>query len=238
VNDLLLFTVGLRCSHSGFARLASARAFILLLALGASCQKPRHFPVVVSAISDDGEPIKGVAVTIGKSFIGITDEEGRVRTRLDGQEGSRVPVEVDVPSGYKKIPSNQTLILRRITRSEGNTHKLVPIEFSVRFAPLKRKYLVLVRTDIAGMPVEAFGVERAVTNSKGAAMFVYEGSPGSELKVRLATTERPDLKPQNPVMSFTLGKKSDAYVVQQQFAVPPPPKKKVKKPIRMIPRRL
>jgi hypothetical protein len=211
-----------------------SRLLTLAIALQlAACQKPKAFPVVVSALTDDGQPLRGVPITIGQSFVGMTDDTGQLRTRLEGQEGAHVAVEAEVPSGYKRVPSNQALVLRRMTRSEGGMKHMLPVEFTLRFAPLKRRYLVLVHSDVASVPVEAFGIERAVTNSRGMAMFVYEGTPGNELKVRLGTGERPELRPQNPQFSFVLGRKSEAYVVRQVFAVqkPPPKRKPVKKPI-------
>jgi hypothetical protein len=76
---------------------------------------------------------------------------------------------------------------------------------------------VLVRAGVPGIPVETFGTQKAVTNGKGVAMFLYEGTPGDELQVKLVTDGRPDLMPRNPTQSFLLATRSEAYLVKEHF---------------------
>jgi len=76
---------------------------------------------------------------------------------------------------------------------------------------------VLVRVGVPGIPVETFGTQQAVTNGKGVAMFLYEGTPGDELQVKLVTDGRPDLLPRNPTESFLLATRSEAYLVKEHF---------------------
>ena len=108
-------------------------------------------------------------------------------------------------------------MLRRLGDIEGGGGHPLPIEHVVKFAPLQRQYAVLVRAGIAGLPVETFGTQQAVTNDKGVAMFLYEGTPGDELQVKLVTDARPDLMPRNPTQSFLLATRSEAYLVKEHF---------------------
>ena len=77
---------------------------------------------------------------------------------------------------------------------------------------------MLVRAGVAGIPVETFGTQQAVTNDKGVAMFLYEGTPGDELQVKLVTDGHPDLMPRNPTESFLLASRSEAYLVKERFS--------------------
>ena len=107
----------------------------------------------------------------------------------------------------------------------------------MKFSPLVRQYAVLVRVGVPGLDVETFGTRQAVTNTKGVAMFLYQGAPGDELQVKVNTAEHPELRPQNPTASFLLGPRSEAYVVKEKFNVYKAPVKH-HKPVHVGPHRL
>jgi hypothetical protein len=201
-------------------RLALAAA----LALAACSQEPARFPVLITAVTDDGKPVADLPVTLGKAPAGKTDADGHLRVRVAGTEGMKVTVTVAVPHGYKLASQSNALVLRRLTDIEGGSERLLPVEHTVKLAPLERQYAVLVRVGVAGLPIETFGTQQAVTNSKGVAMFVYRGQPGDELQVKISTAEHPELRPQNPTASFLLAQRSEAYVVKERFgtAAKPP----------------
>jgi hypothetical protein len=210
------------------------RALLLLTLLAGCAEDKTRFPVVISAVSDDGTPIPDLPITIGRIPAGVTDGEGKLRARVSGREGQKILVETTPPEGYKLASTSMMLVLRRMADIESGGGKL--LEFTVKLAPLQRKYAVLVRAGVAGLPVETFGTQQAVTNSKGVAMFLYTGAPGDELQVKISTASRPDLRPQNPQSSFLLAQKSEAYVVKEQFSAVKPPAKK--KPKHVGPKRL
>lgn len=197
-----------------------ARAVVALLAAAAvGCtEESGRFPVVISTTTDDGRPLPDLPVTVGKTPAGHTDGEGKLKLRIVGKEGARVAISVATPKGYHAVTADDGVVLRRLVDVEGDRRPL-PIEHVVRFAPVQRQYAVLVRAGIPGLPVEAFGTRQAVTNAEGVAMFLYEGTPGDELQVKLVTDARPDLRPQNPVQSFLLATRSEAYLVKERFAV-------------------
>jgi hypothetical protein len=197
--------------------------------------------VVISTTTDDGRPFPDVTVMLGKTPAGKTNADGKLSVNVRGKEGTKVSVSTDVPKGFKVAPggSGEALVLRRLSDvSDTGKGRILPIEHVVKFAPLVRQYAVLVRVGIPGLDVETFGTRQAVTNSKGVAMFLYQGAPGDELQVKVNTAEHPELKPQNPTASFVLGQRSEAYVVKEKFTIPKAPPVKRHKPVHVGPIRL
>jgi hypothetical protein len=207
------------------------------LCLAACNTEPARFPVVITAVTDDGKPVPNLPVTLGKASAGSTDADGHLRVHVSGKEGMKVAVSVQVPKGFKLASLSNALVLRRLTDIEGGSEKLLPIEHTIKLAPLERQYAVLVRAGVAGLPIETFGTQQAVTNSKGVAMFVYRGAPGDELQVKISTESHPDLRPQNPTTSFLLASRSEAYVFKEHFGVAKAVVKH-KKPVHIGPKRL
>lgn len=214
-----------------------AAALIAVAALSACSEEAGKFPVVISAITDDGKPMPDLMVTIGRSPAGKTDAEGKLKVRVVGKEGQKLTVAVTVPKGYRAATPDSTLVLRRLAGvDDGNGHAL-PIEHVVKLSPLEREYAVLVRVGVAGLPVLTFGTQQAITNDKGVAMFLYRGAPGDELQVKIDTSAKPDLRPQNPQSNFLLVAKAEAYVVKEKFTVFKAPVKH-HKPVHIGPKRL
>jgi hypothetical protein len=214
-------------------------ALSLALIAHAGCAEPEaRFPVVITALTDDGKPVAELAVTLGHAAAGRTDGAGKLALRVVGKEGQRVVVTVAVPAGWRLASPLEPLVLRKLAELEGGAQRPLPIEYGVKLAPLVREYAVLVRAGVAGLPVEAFGARQAVTNSRGVAMFLYRGAPGDELQVKLSTVDHPELRPQNPTASFLLAARSEAYVVKEHFAMVkplPPPRRR---PVHLGPKRL
>ncbi len=208
----------------------------LFASLAGCADEQGRFPVVVITTTDDGRPLPDLPVTIGRGLAGKTDADGKLKVRVVGKEGARVTVTVATPKGYRPASTENAVVLRRLSDIDGGGGRPLPIEHVVKFAPLQRQYAVLVRTDAPGLPVETFGTRQAVTNDKGVAMFLYEGTPGDELQVKLVTDARPDLRPQNPTQSFLLAQRSEAYLVKEHFATTK--KEHKKKPARVGPKRL
>jgi hypothetical protein len=207
-----------------------AVALLLLAVAAAGCaEEPDKFPVVVTVVSDDDKPFVGVPVRFGQSLAGNTDVDGKLRVRVNGKEGQKVVVSIDVPKGYR-MAKESAFVLRHLVDLESGGKRPLPIEHTIRLSPLEREYAILVRAGVPGLSVETFGQQKAVTNDKGVAMFLYKGTPGDELQVKISTAGRPELRPQNPTASFLLAQKPEAYVVKEHFSVhkPPAPKRKPK----------
>ena len=222
------------------------RRFALLLAIpfvfaAAACEATNpSFPVIVRTLADDGKPMAAVQIKIANT-IGATDAEGKWAVRLSGLEGSEVPISAEPPRGYRIVSihaaAQKGVVLRKVVGVDG---KLVPVEHTIKMAPLERTYAVLVKTGFAGLPVETFGHKQVLTGESGTASFLYHGTPGDELQVRISTADHPLLRPTNPTQTFVLGQQSDAYVVQTKFAMPKPvaAPKVNRKPIKLGPKRL
>ena len=192
---------------------------VILIAAAAGCtEEESRFPVVVTTTTDDGQPLPDLPVTVGKTPAGRTDASGRLKMRVVGKEGQRVAITVPTPKGYRPASTANAVVLRRLGDIEGGGGKPLPIEHVVKFSPLQRQYAVLVRAGVAGIAVETFGTRQAVTNDKGVAMFLYEGTPGDELQVKLVTDDHPDLVPHSPTQSFLLATRSEAYLVKEHFS--------------------
>lgn len=199
----------------------AARALVVALLLCTACtEEESRFPVVITAVTDDGKPLADLAVSLGRAPAGRTDATGHLRRRVVGKEGQKVTVSVTVPKGYKLAPNQaSSLVLRRLTDIGNGAGRPLPIEHVVTLSPLVRSYAVLVRAGVPGLPIQTFGTQQAITNSKGVALFLYHGTPGDELQVRLDTSAHPELRPQNPTASFLLAQRNEAYVVRERFTV-------------------
>ena len=217
------------------------RAILLAgIILGGCSDGSGRFPVVVSVTSDDVVAFPDLLVNFNNTLGGKTGPDGRLRTHVIGKDGQKIAVSINLPKGYKTTTGttgSSALVLRHLIDVADNNRTL-PVEHAIKLVPLTRQYAVLVRTGMAGLPVEAFGAEQAITNSEGAAMFLYSGTPGDELQVKIATASHPELRPQNPSTSFVLGQKPDAYVVKEHFTVFKAPVKKVHKPTHVGPKKL
>jgi hypothetical protein len=204
----------------------------VLVGAAACAEEPDKFPVVVTVISDDDKPFAAVPVKFGPNLAGMTDADGKLRVRVNGREGQKVTVSIDVPKGYRTQANakESAFVLRHLVDLDSGGKRPLPIEHTIRLSPLEREYAILIRAGVPGLSVETFGQQKAVTNEKGVAMFLYKGTPGDELQVKLSTAGRPDLRPQNPTASFLLAQKPEAYVVKEHFTVhkAAPPKKRPK----------
>jgi len=212
---------------------------VLALALLSACSDGSgRFPVSISVVADDGTPFSDMPVNFNNTVGGRTGADGKLRTHVLGKEGQKIAVSIAMPKGYKQSSTAaSSLVLRHLVDTTDNGRTL-PVEHTIKLSPLVRQYAVLVRAGQPGLPVEAFGAEQAVTNSEGVAMFLYTGTPGDELQIKLATTAHPELRPQNPSSSFVLGQKPDAYVVKEHFTIYKAPVKKVHKPAHVGPKKL
>jgi hypothetical protein len=215
------------------------RAIFFLALLAACADSDGRFPVVISAMSDDGRPFPDVPVTLGHTLAGKTGPDGKLSVNVRGKEGVKVAVSIDVPKGFKLASSAPAgVVLRRLTDVGDGKGHVLPVEHVIKLLPLVRQYAVLVRVGVPGLDIETFGTRQAVTNDKGVAMFLYQGAPGDELQVKVNTADHPELRPQNPTASFLLGQRSEAYVVKEKFGTAKPPPVHHHKPTHVGPVRL
>lgn len=211
---------GIASSPWPMALLAAAAA--LALATG-GCAKPQPmFNVIINTVDDTGKALAGVALDVdGRPH--KSDLDGRVRLMVHGDEGTKLTVKVTPAKGWKLTAPFDGVVLLYMIDLAGHRDRTLPIESTVHLEPIVRRYAVLVDAGVAGLPVETFGQQRTMTNSRGVAVFLYDGVPGDELRVSLNTTGSP-FKPPNPSTTFMLSPHPDVYVFKEHFETPPPPK--------------
>lgn len=202
--------------------LFAASTLALVLAGCTQAPPPRPFDVQVRAITDENEPLAGVAVQVEGQNVGITDAAGQVTLRRGEPEGTHLNVVLQAPKGYRQLDDAKPLVLHRINRTVDGTVREVPVEHVARFAAAQRKYAVLVDVGAPNLPVEAFGVRQAVTNSHGVASFTYTGSPGDELAITVSSEGHKELKANVVAQNFVLAPRSEAYLVEGRFEAAPP----------------
>jgi hypothetical protein len=202
-----------------------SRALVLAAAVflaGCAAEDAERFDVHVTALSDEGLPLDGLAVKIDDRLVGRTDAEGVVDLSLPGPEGRRVNVAVDPPSGFRGATETRSVVLERLLRADGARAR---IEVATRFAPLARNYVLLVDVGEPALPVEIFGVQKSITNSEGVAMMLVPGVPGDDLQVRVTRGARRDLVPPSLSHTFSLPDHASACVLDGRFTTlrhPPP----------------
>ena len=141
-------------------------AFVFALAV-AGCVPPQPmFNVVLSFVDDIGKPMPGVPLEIaGKAR--QSDPDGRVRLTVRGDEGTKLSAKVMAPKGWKLSAPFDGVVLRYMIDLAGHRDRTLPIESTVKLEPVVRRYAVLVDAGVAGLPVEVFGQQRTITNSRG-----------------------------------------------------------------------
>ena len=201
------------------------------LAVGCAPEEPERFDVRVTATSDEGQPLDGVAVKVDDTLVGTTDAGGRLVMALPGPEGRRVNVAVEAPAGYRGGVQSRSIVLDRLVRRAGGTR--APLEVETQFAPAQRSYVLLVDVGVPGLPVEIFGVKKSTTNSEGVAMLTVPGVPGDDLQVRVTRGARLDLLPGFVAHNFTLPDHASVCVLDGRFTPVKKAVARVRHPMRL-----
>ncbi len=204
------------------ARLAGpAWLSTVLLVSCAEPPPPEPFLVSVRVESDPGKPVVGANISRANRPLGATNAEGKASLKIAGVEGEITDVAVTCPEGFQS-PSKPLSI--RLTRL---AEKSKVAEYAVACPPSMRRVVVAVRAE-NGPNLPVMYLDRPVTrtDAAGAASFLLEVPPGSQLTVALNTTERKDIKPINPSKLFVVNAQDDLFVFDQKFEVekkkPPP----------------
>lgn len=183
------------------------------VACGAIEEPPPPPPYQLSFVveGDPGKPLAGAELRRGDETVATTGEDGRAELLVRGHEGEKIEVSVACPPGFH-APSKPMAI--RLTRLAS---KNAP-EFKAQCVPARRRVVVAVRAENgAGLPVTYLNQVVATTDETGAAHFTLDLEPGT-FQVALDTTDRKDLKPQNPRRTFTV-QKDDILVFDEKFSV-------------------
>lgn len=203
------------------------RAAVVLLALGChvGCEAVETPPpppqiVGVRVFSDPGRPIEGAALVFNGKEVAKTREDGLGQIKLNGRDGDAFQVIVRCPEGYASPLQPILVKLRRLADP-----RQFP-EFSATCPPSSRRVVVAVRAENGpNLPVVYLGREVAKTDDSGAAHVFLELKPGDQFDLMLSTKDesKKELKPQNPVASFSVAQQDDVFLFNQKFSVPEKP---------------
>lgn len=207
--------------------------FALLLVTGMSllgaCNRSQSdaYQVRVRCVIADGRPVPGIELE-GEDQLVTSDGQGLAQFVVNGNEGKDVTVRIT------KVPTEFELTDRQVERHVllkklGTTGNVV--NYELRLRKKRESYVIMLSTEkAADLLVRANGAEVAQLNSRGAAAFLIEGEPRSELKVVLETNGNPRASEQNPGHTFVLPENSAVLAHRYPLIITPPPIVAIKKP--------
>lgn len=208
------------------------RTLLVVALVLASCAEEERvasrYAVSFMTESDPGVPLAGVEVFAEGRPAGQSLADGLVQMYVSAPDGAKVNIEYKCPEGYRHPGDNPTLQLRHF-ESLGREVATV-LELTLRCPPQERTSVFVVRAENGGgLPVFLDGEEVAKTNEQGVAHFAVARTPGTEYRVRIDTTSKPRLSPQDPVQQFTVLDEDALFTVGQEFQRPARKRRRVQK---------
>ena len=195
------------------------RLSLLVLALSALACKALEPPppppqiITVRVESDPGRPLQGADLIYNGQKVAQTDANGVGKLRLGGRDGELFDITVACPQGHASPERPIQVMLRRLADPTKSP------EYSASCPPSTRSVVVAVRAAGApNVPVTYLGREVARTDESGAAHVLLKLQPGEQFELTIDTHDKgPDLRPQNPAQSFTVGQRNDVFTFDQKF---------------------
>ena len=206
------------------------RSLIPLLMVGlplAACSEPppppeHHF--VIRALSD-GVAVEGATVITNGQRSGETNAEGEVRVGLTGPNGALVSLAVECPEGFRSPADLRPLRLQTFEGLSSDQERQV-IRRTVTCLPTERAAAVVVRTvGFPGLPIIIRGREVARTDASGAAHFSLRLPPNRSVRIRIDTSARPELRPQNPESTIQMPDRDELFILDQPFELQDAPRR-------------
>lgn len=208
--------------------------------LGCSSGKPAPVPFTIElrALTDDGAPLAGVAVSLGKKAAALTGVEGRVVQKVTGDEGSMLRVGVTCPVDYD--PPAQLPAIRLTRTRTIDAREAQPLPVQVRCERRQSDIVVVVKADRGSrLPVLIDGKPVTTTDDDGLAHVLLRRSrTEKKLDVALDTVGHATLKPVNPARTYDLNGRDAVILFEQTFAATPPAVARATAPRRHIPVRV
>jgi hypothetical protein len=209
----------------------------LCLALPACSQSPVQpesdappYSLFIAAQTDGEDPLAGVRVSRQGVLIGSTDTSGRVQLSLDGAEGDRVPLDIACPEGFVSPVEPVVVGLRHL--GPGSPAPT----FEVACIPLLHTFVVGLRAaNGALLPVLHLGKPIGHTDALGVAHVLVRAPRHEQVSLTLDTSGRPDLRPQNPSLTFVAPDRDELVLFEQELVAlappAPPPRRRPRGPI-------
>lgn len=175
------------------------------------------FPVMISVHGGSRQPVAGAEILSQKRVLGTTDASGRVTLKLKGSEGSNASLDVKCPATFKSPEQPIVVGLRQMSS------KSPAPQFEAECIPLVRKIVVGLRAENGGnLNVVRLNEVVGRTDEHGVAHLLLSASPGEQVTLTLNTMLSPNLRPQNPTLTFVAADRDEMVLLEQKFSVVKP----------------
>jgi hypothetical protein len=190
----------------------------------AACAEQRAetqtYPVLVRALSDDGDPLADLEIEVSGVVVGRTGADGSQLLQMAGNEGAQLLFEPRCPGGSNSRGEAPALRLRTLAGGP-------PPEVEVVCGRDKRMAALVVNTQGFGnLPVLVHDREVARTDETGTAHVLLEGTPSTPMRVVLDTSSLPRVVPPSPHQDVQIGKRDTIVVFAPELAEIREPEKK------------
>jgi hypothetical protein len=170
------------------------------------------YALTLVATGEEHEPLAGVRIFTEDAPLGATEETGSIELQLRGREGDRVPLRIECPESFRS-PA-QPLVVGLWHPSPGSPAPT----FEVECAPLVHSYVVGIAAENgAHLPISYLNEPLAETDDFGVAHVLVRAPSQEQVSLTLDTSDRAELRPQNPSLAFVAGESSELVLLQVKF---------------------
>ena len=207
---------------------------VVLAAMGsASCTtsaaQAQPFEPVEVLVDDENRVPLGNAFFLDDTgrAMSSTGADGVAHMQVFGPEGTANEVTLRCPEGYSADQAK--MVIKRMTMNASNG----ATRYTMHCRRLLHTLVIAIRTDetvsrrksvpLPGLPITYLGVQRATTDSAGAATLTAEGAEGQTFEFTVVTSqpENATLNPQNVTQSFRIGASDQVVSFSPAFSRPP-----------------
>jgi hypothetical protein len=197
---------------------------LLLLSTALACEEAtptaKHYPLLIRAASEDGEPMAELPIVSNATVLGRTDVDGVLLVDVQGQEGLDMTFSPRCPTGSRALGTPPSLKLR--TLGSGARP-----EVEVSCGRDKRTAALLVSAPgYPGLPVLVHDREVGRTDASGTAHVLLTGDPTTPMRVVLDTHTLPAVMPASPHRDLQIGSRDDIVVFAPELTLKKPERKK------------
>jgi hypothetical protein len=158
--------------------------------------------------------------------VASTGGDGIAHMQVFGAEGTANEVILRCPEGYSADQSK--MVIKRMTMNATNG----ATRYAMHCRRLLHTLVIAIRTDetinrkksvpLAGLPITYLGVQKALTDSSGAATLSAEGAEGQTFEFTVVTNqpENATLNPQNVTQTFRIGASDQVVPFSPTFSRP------------------
>jgi hypothetical protein len=176
------------------------------------------FVIELRAISSEDDAVADVRFWADGRELGVTDEQGLLRTQLVGRLGQTALLTSACPPEYRSPDPERRLLLQRPQAHP--RADVADFQLTTRCEPSERQVVVVVRTRGAahgGMPIRASGQVVGQTEADGTAHLLLRARPHQTVRILLDTSLQPEILPRDPVQTLQLEDQDEVSFIDQLF---------------------